>query len=86
MLLKKTKLWANLSTIIHSRFAVLNYTYIANLSPETLELRDTVRKFCDEKVAPLAVETDKSDCFPNHLWKEFGNMGLLGSTVPSSDI
>ena len=40
-----------------------------------------VRKFCDEKVAPLAASTDEDNMFPNHLWKEFGDLGLLGVTV-----
>lgn len=42
-----------------------------------------MKKFADETVAPLAEETDKKNSFPNHLWKEFGNMGLLGITVPT---
>lgn len=42
-----------------------------------------MRKFCDSTVAPLAVETDRKNEFPNHLWKEFGEMGLLGATVPA---
>jgi len=33
-------------------------------------------------VAPLARETDLNNAFPNHLWREFGDMGLLGITVP----
>jgi len=40
-----------------------------------------VSKFADEVVAPLADKTDKEDKFPNHLWKQFGELGLLGPTV-----
>jgi isovaleryl-CoA dehydrogenase len=29
----------------------------------------------------LAVKTDKDNLFPNHLWRQFGDMGLLGITV-----
>jgi isovaleryl-CoA dehydrogenase len=47
------------------------------------KLRLQVRKFCNEKIAPLAEETDRKNAFPNHLWKEFGKMGLLGMTVSS---
>ena len=49
----------------------------------TKQLRESVKKFADETVAPLAEETDRKNSFPNHLWREFGNMGLLGITVPS---
>jgi isovaleryl-CoA dehydrogenase len=31
----------------------------------------------------LAQKVDKEDNFPNHLWREFGDMGLLGATVSS---
>ena len=48
------------------------------------KLRESVKKFADDVVAPLADSTDKDNKFPNHLWKEFGNLGLLGVTVPGS--
>jgi isovaleryl-CoA dehydrogenase len=44
-------------------------------------IRETVRKFSDEKIAPIAAETDRNNEFPNHLWPEFGQLGLLGVTV-----
>lgn len=30
----------------------------------------------------MAEKTDKENQFPNHLWKKFGEMGLLGITSP----
>lgn len=60
-----------------------NYNLISNFTPELKTLRESVRKFCDEEVAPLAEETDVKNSFPNQLWKRFGDMGLLGATVPS---
>jgi len=45
-------------------------------------LRDAVRKFSEGEIAPLAEETDVKNEFPNQLWKQFGDMGLLGMTVP----
>jgi len=49
---------------------------------ETAEmLRDTVRSFASDKIAPLAAEIDVTDQFPHHLWREMGEMGLLGITV-----
>jgi isovaleryl-CoA dehydrogenase len=46
------------------------------------ELRDAVRKFAEGEIAPLADETDLKNEFPNQLWKQFGDMGLLGITIP----
>lgn len=34
-------------------------------------------------MAPLADSSDKENNFPNHLWREFGDMGLLGITCPT---
>ena len=45
-------------------------------------LRDAVHRFAQERIAPLAAEIDASNQFPAHLWREMGEMGLLGVTVP----
>ena len=51
--------------------------------PEEVEaLRDMVHRFAQERIAPLAAEIDRSNEFPAHLWREMGEMGLLGITVP----
>ncbi|MHA6646091.1 isovaleryl-CoA dehydrogenase [Mesorhizobium sp. A623] len=44
-------------------------------------LRDMVRRFAQEKIAPLAAEIDRSNEFPAHLWAELGALGLLGITA-----
>ena len=44
-------------------------------------LRDMVRRFAAERIAPLADATDRKNEFPNHLWKELGELGLLGVTA-----
>ncbi|MEL6373196.1 MAG: isovaleryl-CoA dehydrogenase [Pseudomonadota bacterium] len=44
-------------------------------------LRDTVRSFTADRIAPLADEIDRSDEFPRHLWPEMGALGLHGITV-----
>ena len=54
------------------RFSTNNFYHVANFTPELQELQKIVRKFADEKVAPLAEKVDKEDKFPHHLWKEFG--------------
>jgi isovaleryl-CoA dehydrogenase len=41
-----------------------------------------VRRFAQERIAPMAAEIDRSNEFPNrHLWKELGELGLLGITA-----
>lgn len=44
-------------------------------------LRDAVQTFAQARIAPLAEDTDRSNSFPNALWPELGEMGLLGLTV-----
>ncbi|MDQ0316123.1 isovaleryl-CoA dehydrogenase [Amorphus orientalis] len=44
-------------------------------------LRDTVRSFSDDRIAPLAADIDRTNEFPRHLWPEMGALGLHGITV-----
>ncbi|MHB2265869.1 isovaleryl-CoA dehydrogenase [Aliihoeflea sp. PC F10.4] len=44
-------------------------------------LRETVRRFSQDRIAPLAAEIDASNEFPNQLWQEMGALGLLGMTA-----
>ncbi len=49
---------------------------------ETAEMiRDSVRSFAADEIAPLAAETDESNEFPMHLWPKMGELGVLGITV-----
>ncbi len=49
---------------------------------ETAEmLRDTVRSFAADEVAPRAEEIDATDEFPRDLWPKLGALGLHGITV-----
>ena len=49
---------------------------------EDLEaLRDMVHRFAQDRIAPMAAKIDETNQFPNELWKEFGDLGLLGVTV-----
>ncbi len=54
-------------------------------SPEQCALRDTVRKFCEAEIAPLAREADDNECFPRAMFKQWGELGLLGVRYPESD-
>ncbi|MEJ0025371.1 MAG: isovaleryl-CoA dehydrogenase [Rhizomicrobium sp.] len=44
-------------------------------------IRDTVRPFADDRIAPIADEIDRTNTFPRHLWPEMGALGLHGITV-----
>jgi isovaleryl-CoA dehydrogenase len=51
--------------------------------PEELEeMRQQVRRFVAEQIAPRAAEIDRSNEFPRDLWPQLGSQGLLGVTVP----
>jgi isovaleryl-CoA dehydrogenase len=52
-----------------------------NLGDEVDMLRDSVRSFADERIAPIAAQIDRTDEFPRHLWPEMGALGLHGITV-----
>lgn len=53
-----------------------------NLSEDIELLRETVRRFAAEAIAPRAAEIDASNEFPPELWPKLGELGLLGITVP----
>ena len=59
-------------------FPTLNF----NLGETADMLREAVHNFAQDKIAPIAAETDEKNEFPNDLWPAFGEMGLLGITAP----
>ena len=52
-----------------------------NLGETADMLRETVRSFSEDRIAPLATRIDKEDWFPRELWPEMGALGLHGITV-----
>src|ERR1700675_3348205 len=52
-----------------------------DLGAEVELLRDTVRSFAADEIAPLAAEIDRTDKFPRQLWPKMGALGLHGITV-----
>ncbi|MCF6273439.1 MAG: isovaleryl-CoA dehydrogenase [Rhodobacteraceae bacterium] len=47
-------------------------------------LRDMVHRWAQERVAPIAADIDAQNRFPAELWREMGELGLLGVTVPEA--
>ena len=52
------------------------------LTEEQLMLRDMVRKFASEKIAPVASENEKTKTFPRDIINEASEMGLMGVAFP----
>ncbi|TYP60502.1 isovaleryl-CoA dehydrogenase [Stutzerimonas stutzeri] len=52
-----------------------------DLGEDVNALREMVHGWATDRVAPLAAETDRTNAFPNQLWTEMGDLGLLGITV-----
>jgi isovaleryl-CoA dehydrogenase len=52
-----------------------------HLSDDIAALKESVARFARERIAPIAAEVDKSNQFPHHLWKEMGDLGVLGITA-----
>jgi isovaleryl-CoA dehydrogenase len=48
-------------------------------------LRDSIQSFAAKEIAPRAAEIDRANEFPADLWQKFGDLGLLGMTVPEED-
>lgn len=55
----------------------LNFGFNQDLN----QLKDTVYKFAQNEIAPLAKKVDENNEFPNFLWEKFGELGLLGITA-----
>jgi len=51
------------------------------LGEELDMLRQTVRDFATDRIAPRAADIDENNQFPRDLWPELGELGLLGITV-----
>ncbi len=64
-----------------SHYSELNF----GLDDELNMLREQVNAFAASEIAPRAAEIDRTNEFPNDLWKKFGDMGLLGITVSEED-
>jgi isovaleryl-CoA dehydrogenase len=51
------------------------------LGEEVEALREMAHRWAQERVKPIAAEIDRDNVFPATLWREMGELGLLGITV-----
>ncbi|MBK8418238.1 acyl-CoA dehydrogenase [Candidatus Villigracilis saccharophilus] len=52
------------------------------LTSEERMIRDTARKYCQDKLMPRILEANRNETFDRAIMNEMGSMGLLGSTLP----
>jgi isovaleryl-CoA dehydrogenase len=62
--------------------AMFNATMQFDLGEDVNALREMVHRWAQERVKPMAAEIDLKNEFPSELWREMGELGLLGVTVP----
>lgn len=46
------------------------------------QIRDVTRRFATEVIRPVAEELDRDERFPEEIYRQMGEMGLFGITVP----
>lgn len=52
-----------------------------DLGEDVNALRDAVHRWAQERLRPRAAEIDSTNMFPADLWREMGDLGILGITV-----
>ena len=52
------------------------------LSETHEQIRDMTRRFSQEVIRPLAEELDREERFPAEIYRQMGELGLFGITVP----
>lgn len=52
------------------------------LTDEEKMIRDTARKYCQDKLQPRILEANRHEIFHREIMDEMGSLGFLGSTIP----
>ena len=55
-----------------------------DLGEDVDALQESVHRWAQERLKPIAADIDKTNEFPAHLWMEMGDLGLLGLTIPEA--
>ena len=55
------------------------------LSEEQEQVRDMVRRFCADEIAPLASRCDEEETLPREIFRRWGDLGLIGARYPAED-
>jgi len=53
-----------------------------DLTEEQHMIKDTIRKFADEEIAPVAAENDKKAEFPREIFLKLAGLGFMGTPIP----
>ena len=64
---------------------MFNASMSFDLGEDVNALREMVHRWAQERVKPLAAEIDATNEFPSQLWREMGELGLHGITVPEDE-
>lgn len=59
----------------------MDFTY----TPEQEGVRDMVRRFAADVIAPLVRDAEETESFPRDLFRQWGELGLLGVRYPAAD-
>ena len=54
------------------------------LTDEERMIRDTARKYCQDKLMPRILEANRNETFDRTIMDEMGSMGFLGCTLPEA--
>jgi len=63
--------------MIPNEYPTLNF----DLGETADMMRDSVRTFASDEIAPRAASIDETNDFPSDLWQKMGSLGVLGVTV-----
>lgn len=81
---KSSVLGNTLARYFASRYYPID-EHVFGLTPEQIQLRETVFNFAQKELAPKAKEIDEKNNFDGlrTFWQQLGSLGALGITVPS---
>ncbi|XP_038209915.1 glutaryl-CoA dehydrogenase, mitochondrial [Zerene cesonia] len=95
---KFTKVWSvacnsnlrALSTTCFNKAKVsFNWEDPLNLESQLLDdekaVRDSVKSYCNEKLLPRVIEANRQEVFDRQIYKEMGDLGILGCTIKGYD-